>query len=397
MSSEERMVAARLWAAYKYPYLASALFAMRFISDETVGGVAGDEYFRIYVDHEETHDWEVETLGVELVHQVGHLLRGHASRAREIGIQQAELTHWIDASDAEINDDLDADHPLPVDAASPDELGMPDSLFGEEYFYKGTPRIASSRDCGSSAHGSPRSWDKPYADDNDRGIGSEERDLIKRRVASETVAHYRSYGLTPGGWLRWANRVLEPHVDWRRELRATLRRGITEVAGAVDYSYKRPSRRGINNSKVILPSLRSRLPEISIVLDTSASMSEELLSQALAEIEGLMSAAGIRFNFLKVFTCDSAVGKPQTVRHSSDLKLIGGGGTDLSQGIEAAARSYPLADLLIVITDGFTQWPESCPNGIRAVAVLINEDPPPTPQWLNRVEIREVATASPVT
>ncbi|MGB1795229.1 MAG: DUF2201 family putative metallopeptidase, partial [Acidimicrobiales bacterium] len=93
MSSEERMVAARLWAAYKYPYLASALFAMRFISDETVGGVAGDEYFRIYVDHEETHDWEVETLGVELVHQVGHLLRGHASRAREIGIQQAELTH----------------------------------------------------------------------------------------------------------------------------------------------------------------------------------------------------------------------------------------------------------------------------------------------------------------
>ena len=75
MSSEERMVAARLWAAYKYPYLASALFAMRFISDETVGGVAGDEYFRIYVDHEETHDWEVETLGVELVHQVGHLLQ----------------------------------------------------------------------------------------------------------------------------------------------------------------------------------------------------------------------------------------------------------------------------------------------------------------------------------
>ena len=38
MSSEERMVAARLWAAYNYPYLASALFAMRFISDETVGG-----------------------------------------------------------------------------------------------------------------------------------------------------------------------------------------------------------------------------------------------------------------------------------------------------------------------------------------------------------------------
>ncbi len=397
MSSEERIVAARLWAAYNYPYLASALFAMRFISDETVGGVAGDEHFRIYVDHAETRDWEVEMLGVELVHQVGHLLRGHASRAREIGIQEAELTHWIDASDAEINDDLETGHPVPLNAASADELGMPDSLFGEEYFFQGTPRVSSSRDCGSSAHGNPRSWDQPYGDDNDRGIGSEERDLIRRRVASETVAHHRIYGSTPGGWLRWADLVLEPQVDWRKELRNTLRRGITEVTGAVDYSYQRPSRRWRSSSKVILPSLKSRLPEISIVLDTSASMSEELLSQALGEIDGLMSAAGIRFNFLKVFTCDSVVGKPQIVRHSSDLNLIGGGGTDLSQGIDAAAQSYPPADLLIIITDGFTPWPESCPNGIRAVAVLINEDPPTTPDWLDRVEIREVVTASKVT
>ena len=104
--------------------------------------MAGDEHFRIYVDHAETRDWEVEMLGVELVHQVGHLLRGHASRAREIGIQEAELTHWIDASDAEINDDLETGHPVPLNAASADELGMPDSLFGEEYFFQGTPRLA---------------------------------------------------------------------------------------------------------------------------------------------------------------------------------------------------------------------------------------------------------------
>ena len=397
MSSEERIVAARLWAAYNYPYLASALFAMRFISDETVGGVAGDEYFRIYVDHFETRDWEIEMLGVELVHQVGHLLRGHATRAREIGIKEAELIHWIDASDAEINDDLDAGHPAPLDSAAAEELGMPNSLFGEEYFFQGIQRAESSRDCGSSAHGNPRSWDESYGDDDDGGIGSEERDLIQRRVASETVAHHRSYGSTPGGWLRWANRVLEPRVDWRKELRASLHRGITEVTGAVDYSYQRPSRRWSNSSKVILPSLRSRHPEISILLDTSASMSEELLGQALAEIDGLMSTVGIRFNCLKIFTCDSVVGKPQRVRRSSDLNLIGGGGTDLAQGIDAAVQSQPTADLLIIITDGFTPWPESLPNGIRAVAVLINEDPPATPEWLHRVEIREAETASQVT
>ena len=216
-------------------------------------------------------------------------------------------------------------------------------------------------------------------------------------MASDTVAHHRNYGSTPDSWLRWANGLLETRVDWRAELGATLRRGIAEITGAVDYSYQRPSRRWSYASKVILPSLRSRLPEISLVLDTSASMSEELLGQALAEIDGLMCAAGIRFNLLRVFTCDSVAGTPQRVRRSSDLNLIGGGGTDLGQGINAAVQTRPLPDLLLIMTDGWTPWPESVPNGVRAVAVLINDDPPVTPDWLERVEIREVVTASKVT
>ncbi|MDP7067057.1 MAG: VWA-like domain-containing protein [Acidimicrobiales bacterium] len=390
MNSEERLVAARLWAAYNYPYLASALFALSFVPDDKVDGIAGDEHFRIYVDHDETSSWEVDMLGAEMVHQVGHLLRGHAARAREIGLRESELLHWVDATDAEINDDLIEGHPIPDEAATAEGLGLPESLFGEEYFYKGTRRVDNSRDCGSSAHGNPRPWDEPSEGSSGRGIGAEERDLIRRQVASETIAHHRNYGSTPDSWLRWANGLLEPRIDWRTELGATLRRGITEITGAVDYSYQRPSRRWSYASKVILPSLRSRLPEISVVLDTSASMSEELLGQALAEIDGLMSAAGIRFNLLKVFTCDSAVGTPQRVRRSSDLNLIGGGGTDLSQGINAAVQTRPIPDLLLIMTDGWTPWPDSVPNGIRVVAVLINEDPPATPDWLERVEIREV-------
>ena len=85
MTDADRLASARLWAAHHYPYLASALFAIRFVSAPNIGGLAADEYFRVYVDLHQISGWTADLLGVEMVHQVGHLLRGHAFRAREIG------------------------------------------------------------------------------------------------------------------------------------------------------------------------------------------------------------------------------------------------------------------------------------------------------------------------
>ena len=392
MSPEDQISAARLWAAYSYPYLASALFALRVIPDNKVNQIAGDEYFRVYMNHDSTHDWPVDVLGVEMIHQVGHLLRGHAPRAREIELRESDLFRWVDAMDAELNDDLLEGHPLPKGSALPHELGLPESLLGEEYFFMGTIRSETQRDCGSSAHGNPRPWDEPPPKQGKDGVSAEEKELIRQRVASDALAHHRNHGSTPAGMLRWANSLLTPQVDWRTELGAKLRRGIAEITGAVDYSYRRPNRRQSFASKVILPNLRAPAPEVSVVLDTSASMNEELLADALSEIDGLLSTGGIRFESVRVFTCDSEAGSPQKVRKASDIQLIGGGGTDLSQGILAAVQTRPSPDLLLVVTDGGTHWPESPPSRTRTVAVLVGEDPPSTPDWLERIVVREPAS-----
>jgi len=389
MNPEDQVSAARLWAAYSYPYLASALFALRVVQDDKVDQIAGDEYFRVYINYDAASDWPVDVLGVELIHQVGHLLRGHASRAREIELRTSDLYRWVDAMDAELNDDLLDGHALPKGSASPEELGLPESLFGEEYFYRGTTRPATQRDCGSSAHGNPRPWDEPPPRQRKDGVTAEEKELIRQRVASDALAHHRNHGSTPAGMLRWANSLLTPRVDWRAELGAKLRQGIAEITGAVDYSYQRPNRRQSFASKVILPNLRAPAPEVSIVLDTSASMNEELLADALSEIDGLLSTGGVRFESVRVFTCDSEAGFPQKVRKASDIQLIGGGGTDLSQGILAAVQTRPSPDLLLVVTDGGTLWPESPPRRTRTIAVLVGEDPPSTPDWLERIVVKE--------
>ena len=76
-----KIAAARLWAAMKYPYLASALFAAEMAVDERVPGVAADEHWRLYLHPRVVEEWSAAELGSELVHHAGHLLRAIISSA----------------------------------------------------------------------------------------------------------------------------------------------------------------------------------------------------------------------------------------------------------------------------------------------------------------------------
>ena len=152
------------------------------------------------------------------------------------------------------------------------------------------------------------------------------------------MRHAKQAGTVPAGLLRWARDVLAPRVDWRRLLAAELRRAIADVAGAADYSYRRPSRRAAAVSGVVLPALRRPVPELAVVCDTSGSMSEELLAMALAEVEGLLRALGMARQ-LRVLACDAAAGPAQRVSSARQVTLTGGGGTNMGAGPRGGLRA----------------------------------------------------------
>jgi predicted metal-dependent peptidase len=128
------------------------------------------------------------------------------------------------------------------------------------------------------------------------------------------------------------------------------------------------------------------VPEVAVVCDTSGSMSEDLLAMALAEVEGLLRAAGVARR-LRVLACDTAVGPARRVTSARQVELVGGGGTDMGAGIAAAAALRPRPAITVVLTDGYTPWPDGPPRGMRVVVGLLGDDAPGAPGWARAVRV----------
>jgi len=77
------------------------------------------------------------------------------------------------------------------------------------------------------------------------------------------------------------------------------------------------------------------------------------------------------------------------------LQLAGGGGTDMDAGIAAAAALHPRPSVVIVLTDGFTPWPQQPPRGIRVIVGLLKQSAEhglwEPPDWARVVEIDTTA------
>jgi predicted metal-dependent peptidase len=402
------LAAARLWAATRFPYLATGVFGAQVIADPGSGTVSVDENWRMRADPELTAQWSPAQLGSVLIHHICHLLRTHGERAQAAGVAPDEARYWVRAADAEINDDLvPAGLDLPGHPVLPRDLGAQDGLLAEQYFAAirdGRRPAAGAKgglgggttdrsdqgesgdaaggwlDCGSGADGVPRPGDGPG------GLPDWQAGLLRRQVAQEVLAHAKLAGNVPAGMLRWAEQILSPRVDWRKVLAAELRRAVFEVSGAVDYSYRRPSRRSAVAGSVVLPALRRPVPEVAVVCDTSGSMTAELLAMVLAEVEGLLAALGLARQ-VRVLACDTAVAPAQRVSSARQVQLVGGGGTNMGAGLLAAAALRPRPAVTVVLTDGYTPWPSAPPKGMRVVVGLLGPRAPGAPPWARAVRV----------
>jgi predicted metal-dependent peptidase len=345
----------------------------------------------------------VEELAGVWVHEVSHLLRDHHGRsdrvAKELGLSgPGERLRMNIAADFEINDDIYGDGlGRPRGAAHPGLLQLPEGQLMEDYLrqFRLGPRLQEMAwlDCGSGADGREREWE--LGPDGAHALSRQEQDGVRYRVAQGIKGRP---GNTPDGWRRWAEEAFHPPQPWRELLGAAVRSAASGGGTGEDYSYGRPARRSAGLPGVVLPSLRRRPPRVSVIIDTSGSVSDAELGSALLEVAAISRAVGGRRDLVTVVPCDAAARIAHPLCRGEGIPLLGGGGTDLRTGFATALRTRPRPDVVVALTDGQTPWPEARP-ACRTVVGLFSrsggswdeEDPDHVPlappAWARVVEI----------
>ncbi|MFB8208439.1 VWA-like domain-containing protein [Streptomyces sp. NPDC056010] len=381
-----KLLAARYRAASDRPYLATALYALSVVESDRVPTMGVDRHWRCYVSPAFVERTPVAELAGVWVHEVAHLLRDHHGRAARLPAADQRDAHRVNvAQDCEINDDLISDGlPLPEGRMEPGLFGLPSGQLFETYL-PALPPGPPAHNCGSGAHGRPEPWELPGAE-GPSPLGATEAEALRRRTAESMRAHQRTRGTLPAGWRRWAEEVLEPTVDWRQALAGAVREAAAWASGAVDYTYRRPSRRSAALRGVVLPTLRRPLPRVAVVVDTSGSMGDDELAAALGEVTGVLREVGIRGNRVSVLACDADVHAVSRVTSADQVVLGGGGGTDMRVGIARALAAPERPGIVVVLTDGHTPWPDESAS-CRLVAALIGTDAPQPPSWIETVRV----------
>ncbi|MEZ5184953.1 MAG: VWA-like domain-containing protein [Candidatus Nanopelagicales bacterium] len=393
----ERLAAAKLWlvsqAAGNLPYLSTAVYSLVTVPTDRVARMSTDAYWRLYVNPVWVLATDVDELAGEIAHQVWHLLADHAGRAADCGVDASGRDRWRLAADVTVAEVLPFDVGLPRYY----EVYQEPNRSAEEYFrlLRARPvtapplRLDPDETCGSGCDGMARDHDLPPGDAEVPGMSTQAAEGVRRTVAIEFREHCRTYGRTPGQWGRWVADILDPVVPWQQVLHAAVRRGIGWGQGQVDYTYSKISRRQQAVGAAIVPALRRPVPAVAVVVDTSGSIDDGLLSQALGEVRAVLASLAVPDSSVTVLAVDAAVQTVQKVRDVREVRLSGGGGTDMGEGISGALAGRPVPQTVIVLTDGYTPWPQ-LPAPVPVIVGVLGRDRadlPATPDWAQRVEV----------
>ena len=201
------------------------------------------------------------------------------------------------------------------------------------------------------------------------------------REACEAIAvrdPSNEWGMMPAFAQRLLKELRRPQTDWRTVLNDFVQEEVT------DYSFSPPDRR-FDGSPFFLPDFNEKedaVTDILFMIDTSGSMTDEMITAAYSEIKGAVDQFGGRLKGWVGFF-DAVVFPPKPFEDEDSFLAIrpeGGGGTSFqiifSYVKKHMAEICPVS--IIVLTDGYALFPEeAAANGIPVLWLLNNEEVEP--------------------
>ena len=187
------------------------------------------------------------------------------------------------------------------------------------------------------------------------------RDKIQVLKNSDALSNPDKYGSNstgglPAGFEREVENILEPEINWRHAL--------WKYVGRTPADFDDLDRRFLYKG-LYLEGLMSEALEVSVCVDTSGSVSRELIDQFVGEINGILSSyPHVKCDF---FFCDCALSGPFEVSSINEVPTLkGGGGTSFVpffKYLEKNSNNFMGAQKVsIYLTDGYEEFPDFVPS-----------------------------------
>ncbi len=181
-------------------------------------------------------------------------------------------------------------------------------------------------------------------------MSEEERKALADEIKQATIQAAQSAGEgVPDAVKRMINELVAPKMDWRDILRTQLESSIKN-----DFTFMRPSKR---SGQVIFPGMnKDEELNLFIALDTSGSITKDILRDFLSEVQGIMD----QYNSYKITVVqfDTRVYGVDTFtsddgRTMAEYELVGGGGTEFEVVFQYMEQEDIFPDQLVMFTDGY--------------------------------------------
>jgi predicted metal-dependent peptidase len=205
-----------------------------------------------------------------------------------------------------------------------------------------------------------------------RGDQSAQRSFDKTwqttlEAARQTHEAQMGQGSLPARLQAILDEIKDPKVSWQ----TVLSQWLGENGCKADTTYQRPSRRSEAAGEILPGVLKTGLPDVTILWDTSGSMNG-LAGSILSEVASITGELGLT---VRLIICDAAIhadveglDKPEDfIPH-----IAGGGGSDFGPAFDRL-RGEGNTSVVVAFTDGYISVPPTQPECLGGVLWCLTE------------------------
>lgn len=193
-------------------------------------------------------------------------------------------------------------------------------------------------------------------------LSDEEKEVVGAEIDQAIRQGALLAGKMGGEESRLIQELTAPKIDWREQLREFM---SAVSQGHDDSTWRRPNRRWLGEDLYMPSSISESMGCLVVGIDTSGSITGELVSSFLSEVVGICQ--NVQPEVLHLIECDAKV-QSHKVFDSASLsgvesirELHGGGGTDMREIFKLVATNQLKPEAIIVLTDMETPFPTEVP------------------------------------